>query len=171
MGQFIALLRGINVGGNNRLPMADLRRLCEDLGWGNVRTYIASGNVVFEADGGAEALASALHAALPFDAQVLVMGEDDFRTRMTHCPFPPNHGKLAHGFFCLDRPTLDADVIAQFRTTEVVIQEDHTVWLHTPDGFSKSKLAEVMDRVITETAFTARNLNTVHKLAEMLDKG
>lgn len=169
MQRYVALLRGINVGGNNRLPMADLKALCEYLGWQNVRTYVASGNVVFDADGGAEALAAALHAALPFDVQVLVLSGDDLRYRLGRCPFPASVGKFAHGFFCLDRPTLDSDVIAQFRKDEEVVHYDHTVWLHTPSGFSKSKLAEVMHRVITETSFTARNLNTVHRLVEMLD--
>ena len=169
MQNWVALLRGINVGGNNKLPMADLRAICESLGWQDVQSYIASGNVVFRSDHGAEALAAELHKALPFDVPVLVLSGDDLKHRLSHCPFARNGGKLVHGFFCMDRPTLDEDVIAHYATTEKVVQLDHTVWLNTPDGFSNSKLAEVFHRAVTGTTFTARNINTVAKLVEMLD--
>ena len=139
------------------------------LGWTNVRSYVASGNIVFEAAGGNEALADALHEALPFDVPVLVLDADDLKRRYAHCPVPRTAGKLAHGFFCMDRPDIDMDVLAQFRTTEELFLYDHTVWLHTPDGFAKSKVATALDRIITGTTFTGRNINTIGKLVEMLD--
>lgn len=169
MQKFVALLRGINVGGNNRLPMADLRGLCEGLGWQEVQTYIASGNVVFETEGGAEALAARLHGVLPFDVQVVVLPGSEFKARLSHCPFPRSAGKLVHGFFCLDQPDIDRDALAQYATTEVMVPKGHTVWLHAPDGFGTSKVAEMLHRIITGTQFTGRNLNTIHKLVEMLD--
>lgn len=168
--QHVALLRGINVGGGNKLPMADLRAVCADLGWTNIRTYIASGNVVFEADGGNEALATALHQALPLDVPVLVLGADELKNRLSHCPFPGESGNKVHGFFCLDAPEVDEDVIAQYAKTEKVVVQGHTVWLHAPDGFGRSKLGEMFHRVVTGTVYTARNLNTINKLAEMLDE-
>ena len=167
---WIALLRGINVGGGNKLPMADLRGICDGLGWTNVRTYIASGNVVFDANGAAEALASSLHQKLPFDVPVLVLSAHELANRLSHCPFPPNAGKTVHGFFCLDAPEVDEDVIAQYATTEKVVVQGHTVWMFAPDGFGRSKLGEMFHRVVTGTVYTARNLNTIKKLAEMLDE-
>lgn len=167
---WIALLRGINVGGGNKLPMADLRGICDSLGWQNIRTYIASGNVVFEANGAAEALASKLHQSLPFDVPVLVLSAHDLANRLSHCPFPPDAGKTVHGFFCLDAPEVDQDVIAQYATTEKVVVQGHTVWLHAPDGFGRSKLAENFHRAVTGTTYTARNLNTIHKLVEMSER-
>jgi len=164
---WIALLRGINVGGGNKLPMADLRAICEGIGWQNIRTYIASGNVVFEADGAAEALASKLHQNLPLDVPVLVLSAHDLANRLAHCPFPNGAGNTVHGFFCLDAPDVDEDVIAQFATTEKVIVQGHTVWLYAPDGFGRSKLAENFHRVVTSTTYTARNFNTIRKLVEM----
>ena len=167
MQTFVALLRGINVGGNNALPMDDLKSICAGLGWTDVRTYIASGNVVFQADGGAEALAASLHGALPFDVPVAVLPASEMKARLSHCPIVPNEGKLLHAFFCMDAPDVDQDVIALYRTDEEVVVKGHTVWLHTPSGFSTSKLAERFDRVITGTTYTARNVNTVRKLVEM----
>ncbi len=164
---WIALLRGINVGGSNRLPMADLRELCTGLGWQNVKTYIASGNVVFQADGAAEALASRLHQSLPFDVATLVLGAEDLANRVSHCPFPRTLGKLVHGFFCLDAPDVDQDALAHYTTTEQIAVHGHTVWFYAPDGFGRSKLAENFHRVVTGTTYTARNLNTIHKLVDM----
>ena len=164
---WIALLRGINVGGGNKLPMADLREICEGLGWAHVQTYIASGNVVFEAAGAPEALASSLHQKLPFDVPVVVLSAGDLANRLAHCPFPPDAGKAVHGFFCLDAPEVDEDVIAQYATTEKVVVQGHTVWLYAPDGFGRSKLAENFHRAVTGTTYTARNLNTIQKLVDM----
>lgn len=147
--------------------MEELREICERLGWSNVRTYIASGNVVFEADGAAEALASKLHQKLPFDVPVVVMSAHELANRLAHCPFPASAGKTVHGFFCLDAPEVDQDVIAHFATTEKVVVQGHTVWLHAPDGFGTSKLAENFHRAVTGTTYTARNLNTIHKLVDM----
>lgn len=167
MQTFIALLRGINVGGRNVLAMADLRALCTTFGWHDVHTYVNSGNVIFNAAGGAEALAVKLHAALPVDVPVLVLPLSELAARLTHCPIAPSAANLLHAYFCLDVPEVDQDVIALFAKDEEVIVKGHTVWLHTPSGFSKTKLAERFDRVITGTSYTARNLNTVRKLVAM----
>lgn len=167
MQTYVALLRGINVGGNNRLPMDDLTSICTDLGWQDVRTYIASGNVVFRTEGGDEALAAALHKALPFDVPVVVLRASELKARLSHCPIVPNEAKNLHAFFCLDAPDVDQDVIAHYRKDEKVVVKGHTVWLYTPSGFSNSTLAEHFNRVITGTAYTARNLNTVKTLVGM----
>jgi uncharacterized protein (DUF1697 family) len=169
MTTFVALLRGINVGGNNTLLMADLRAICRGLGWKDVRTYIASGNVVFNAHGGPEALAAQLHKALPLDVPVLVLFGSELRARLSHCPFPTDLGKAVYAFFCLDQPEIDEDAVAQFATTEKIRSKGHTVWLYAPDGIGQSKLVENLHRVITGTAFTGRNLNTITKLVQMLD--
>lgn len=170
MPRNIALLRGINVGGGNKLPMADLKVICTDLGWQNIQTYIASGNVVFNAEGTPEALADKLTKALPLDVPVLVLTAQDLADRLSKCPFNPEKGNLLHAFFCTAEPTLDQDLINQFKTTEELETIGKTLWLHTPDGFSKSKLAERMDRVLKGTTHTARNLNTVRKLVDMAAK-
>jgi len=124
---------------------------------------------LFSANGGDEALAGALHKALPFDVPVVVLRASELKARLSHCPIVPNEGKNLHVFFCLDAPDVDQDVIAHYRTDEEVVVKGHTVWLYTPGGFSNSKLAEHFNRAITGTTYTARNLNTVKKLVEMCE--
>ncbi|SEW13955.1 Uncharacterized conserved protein, DUF1697 family [Cognatiyoonia koreensis] len=167
MQTFVALLRGINVGGRNMLAMEDLRAICEKLGWQDVQTYVNSGNVVFRAEGGAEALAAKLHAALPIDVAVLVLRASELKARLSHCPIKPESGNLLHAYFCLDAPDVDQDVIAHYKRDEKVVIKGHTVWLYTPGGFSNSLLAEKFDKAITGTTYTARNLNTIRNLVDM----
>jgi len=167
MPKHIALLRGINVGGTNKLPMAELRAICADLGWQNTRTYIASGNVVFDAEGSPDALANQLAKALPIDVPVLVLTASDLADRLKSCPFVPETGNLLHAFFCTAQPSPNLDLIAKLRSSEELEVIGKTFWLHTPDGFSKSKLAERIDRVLQGATYTARNLNTVRKLVDM----
>ncbi len=164
----VALLRGVNVGGGNKLPMADLRAQAADLGWQDITTYIASGNLVFRASGTPDDLATALRAKLAVDVPVLVLTGDDLRAAVLGCPFPPDPGNLVHGFFCFDPPAMDEARAASLQApTEALAVMDRIVWLHAPEGIGRSKLVEKMDKVITGTTFTARNFNTIRKLAAL----
>src|SRR5688572_6245361 len=91
MASFIALLRGINVGGRARVPMAELRDLCAGLGWHDVRTYINSGNVAFEASGKGPmleaALKKALEGAFGFAPAVIVRSDAELKALMAANPF------------------------------------------------------------------------------------
>lgn len=175
MAQWVGLLRGINVGGGNKVPMAPLRQRCEELGWHDVQSYIASGNLVFDAEGDAVALSEALRRALvqhfAVDVPVMVLSAETFAARIASCPYPQAAGKAVHGFFCASQPVLDHEMItALIDDTEAITAIDRMVWMHTPDGFGRSALAGRIDRVIRETTFTARNLNTIGKLSQMLDR-
>ena len=169
MGRWVALLRGINVGGGNRLPMAELRACAGGLGWQDVATYIASGNMVFRAEGEAEALAADLRGALPLDVAVTVLSARNFVEISGGCPFVPEAGNLVHGMVFRDRPVLDAALAADLKTDEDWAIAGRCLWLHTPSGFSRSKVAEKIGRLTGGAEMTARNLNTFRKLAEMLD--
>ena len=172
MTQWVALLRGMNLGGN-RMPMADLRALCEGLGWCDVRSYIASGNLVFRATGTGAGLAQALRAAMRaagLDVPVLVLDAPAFRAMLAHCPFPGAAGTAVHGVICWQDPVIDrARLSALIADTETLTVQGRTVWLHTPGGFGTSALAGKLAQVVTGTETTARNLNTLRALAEMLD--
>lgn len=175
MIRWVALLRGVNVGGGNRVPMADLRSLCRSLGWQNVESYIASGNLVFDAAGPASELATDLRRGLQksfdVDVPILVLDQQDFQDRFSTCPFPPDAGKEVHGFFCQHPPQLDSEMAnVLIEDTEALDVADRMVWMHAPDGFARSALASKIDKVILGTDFTARNLNTIQRLAEMLDR-
>lgn len=175
MSRWVALLRGISVGGNNRLPMQGLRDICVAL-WpdSNPQTYIASGNLIFDAPDGASTLATDLGAAIKevhgLDVPVLVIAEEVFRTSVAGCPFANEEGKGVHGFYCFTGPTVDmAKRDALMVAGEGLVHDGTTIWLHTPQGVSKSKLAEKLGQVIGHVPTTARNFNTLRKLVEMLD--
>lgn len=174
MTQWIALLRGINVGGNKKVPMAELRALADRL-WpiGKSRTYIASGNLMFEAEGTAddlaEVLAAEIHDTFGFDVPVLVMKAKCFTQLVAACPYDADELKHVHGYFCFEPPQVDTDLLGSLQTeADDLTITDRVIWLHTRQGFSKSKLAEKMIRV-AGVSLTARNLNSCRKLVEMLD--
>ena len=167
----VALLRGINVGGGNRLPMADLRAIAADLGWDDARTYIASGNLVFRAPEGAHgpALAAAIEARLGLTIPVLVLEDGRFRAIAAACPFDPENGKDAHVYFTFAPPGIDTELYEDLKAeSETLTAGDGAVYLHAPDGIGRSKLVEKLHKVVTGTDLTGRNLNTVRKILDML---
>lgn len=167
--KWVALLRGVNVGGANRVPMEELRALAEGLGWKDVKSYIASGNLVFEANAGdlAEDLRAAMNAQLSVDVAVHVFPAHEILDAEDACPWDVK-GNQVHAFFCLDSPVLDETL----RTTliaedEELVVQGKRVWLYAPSGVARSKLMPKLERVLGVQA-TARNLNTVRKLAQMV---
>ncbi len=174
MGHWVALLRGINLGGHNMVPMAALRQLCTGLGWTDVRSYIASGNMVFAADGTADSLTTALRqnmvAQMGLDVPNLILCEAAMRAALAGCPFDPAAGKHVHGFFLWAEPTVDWAAYENLRASSETLQVlGRVAYLLAPEGIGRSKLVEKLDKVITRTDMTARNLNTLRKLVEMLD--
>jgi uncharacterized protein (DUF1697 family) len=172
MDRWVALLRGVNVGGANKVPMAALRALAEGLGWLGVQTYIASGNLVFSAEGDAEGLAAtlrdAMKAGMGVDVAVIVLAGDDLAARVAGCPFDPEEGKHVHGFLLFGEGRLDEGMLGSLKLpSEEVVLDGRTVWLLAPDGIGRSKLAEKFHKVVLGSDMTARNLNTLRKLAEM----
>lgn len=174
MTKWVAFLRGVNVGGHRKLPMADLRRICVGkTSDPTVRTYIASGNVVFQAEGAADALADMLAQAIKdefgFDVPTLVLSEAAMRAILASCPCPDAPGNFVHAYLCYKDPVVDqAGINALCTLTETVTVIGRTVWLHAPDGIGRSKLATKMEKLIGVEA-TARNLNTVRKMVALLD--
>ena len=172
MQKWVAFLRGINVGGHRKVPMAMLRQAVgDDLGASDVRSYIASGNLVFEAEGTSDSVSSALTALIKrhfgFDVPVIVFAEDEMRTILRTCPFPLDAGKAVHGFLCFGPPRIDDNQVATLKTPSEDLQVvGNTVWIHAPDGIGRSKLVEKLTFGV-ET--TARNLNTLTKMVAMLD--
>ena len=176
MDQWVALLRGINLGGHQMVPMAELRALCAGLGWSGVQSYIASGNLVFRANGEAEGLAlilrQAIAAQMGCDVPIIVLPGEAVRAALADCPFDPDAGKQVHGFVLWTDPVVDHAALERFRApTERLIVQGRVAWLYAPEGIGRSKLVEKFEKVVTGTQMTARNLNTWHKLVEMLDAG
>lgn len=173
MTKWVAFLRGINVGGHRKVPMADLRELFASITSDpNVRTYIASGNVLFKADGTADMLAAALRASIlktfGFGVPTLVLNADQLQAVLQGCPCPNEKGNLAHAYLCFGDPVVDRDAVERLRTpSETVTVSGRTIWLHAPGGIGRSKLAVKMEGLLGVEA-TARNLNTVRKMVEIM---
>ncbi|HEY1145691.1 MAG TPA: DUF1697 domain-containing protein [Allosphingosinicella sp.] len=177
MDRFVALLRGINVGGHNKVSMADLRAVGEGLGWSDVSTYIQSGNLIFGAAGKVDALESALEAALAerFGVAVAVIARTapQWAGHVASNPFPeaaeaePNRLML-----CLAKKTPRADCDAALqekaRDGEKVRLVGATLWIHYPARAGQSRLSpSLIDRLVGSPV-TARNVRTALKLEAML---
>jgi uncharacterized protein (DUF1697 family) len=176
MQTYIALLRGINVGGHHKLPMKALRGLLENLGLENVQTYIQSGNVVFQSqEADTEQLASRISAAIEkhhgFEPRILILTAAEMETAVRANPFPEGEAepKSLHLFFLVAPP--DNPDLARFdelkKDNERFELIDKVFYLHAPDGIGRSKLAEKVDRFLGVST-TARNWRTVSKIMEMV---
>ena len=175
MKTFVALFRGVNVGGNNRLPMKDLEALLEKNGCADVQTYIQSGNVVFRtalSDGVrlAQRLTAAVSGRHGFEPRVLVLTREELERAAAGNPFPEadENPTSVHLFFLAERPKkADLKSLEALKAkTERFALEDKILYLHTPDGFGSSKLAQRAERLLGVEA-TARNWRTVTTLLEM----
>ena len=173
----VALLRAVNVGGR-KLPMAELRALCAELGWEEVATYIQSGNVVFTAEGKPEAiertLEQAIEARFGLAVPVIVRTAAEWARYAAGNPFrqaakdEPNRLML---LLSKAPPAEGAEEVIQARAVagEKVERAGDALWFHYPAGAGTSKLTPTLiDRAIGSPG-TARNHNTVMKLKEMLE--
>ena len=171
-----AFLRGINVGGRNRLPMRDLVSAIESVGGTHVRTYLQSGNAVFDAPGEdtAERLEAAIEEAHGCRPRVLILGGARLRRAVEQNPFPEAEATPTslHLFFLFSEPSPTAiEALDEVRApSERVEARDGVVYLHAPDGIGRSKLAERIGRSLGVEA-TARNWRTVTRVAEMAGEG
>ncbi|UDF02493.1 DUF1697 domain-containing protein [Asticcacaulis sp. AND118] len=171
----IALLRGVNVGGHNKLPMKDWREGLAALGLDNVRTYIQSGNAVFEAGGDTENLGQKVSADIGarfgFTPECHILSLDQVRAMRAACPYEPE-GEDAHKqvhlmFITGPIKTYDPDGLSALATQgERFHMGEGVFYLYTPQGFGKSVLAEKLPRFL-KANMTARNLRTVDTLIEM----
>lgn len=172
----IALIRGVNVGGHNRLPMAELRALCRELGWVDVRTYIASGNVVFRAAGVPPALESNLERGLGrrfgLEVAVVVRTAETWHALVQTNPFPDaSCSEPSRVALVLSKQPPRPDAVAGLRERaadgERVERAGDALWVHFPGGAGRSRLSpSVMERWVG-SPITARNWRTVKKLAEL----
>lgn len=166
MTAFVALLRAVNVGGTGKLPMTDLAAICVAAGFAQVRTWIASGNVVFASDGGEAAVKARLEAALAAYAGrpvgVMVRTAAEMAAIRAANPFPDAAPARTVVLF-LDAPP-PADTIAQARhvARERIALGVREIYVDYADGIGTSKLA-----IPAARPGTGRNVNTVAKLAAM----
>lgn len=178
MSSAVAFLRGINVGGRAKVPMAELRSVASDLGLRDVRTYLQSGNVVFDAPtddiaGTGTRLEAAIEEAFDLEVRVVLRTVDELDSVATTNPFLTEDAdfKTLHVVFLDHAP--GADLVAELDPDRsppdefVVISRD--IFLRYPKGSGRSKLnLDYFERRLGVTG-TARNWNTVTKLLAMMD--
>jgi uncharacterized protein (DUF1697 family) len=170
----IALLRGINVGGHNKLPMAKLREIAADVGFVDVRTYIQSGNLVVSTDldpeSAREVLVEGIRSATGLAVPVIVRTAQQWTEVIAANPFAdaPDPGTKVHVIF-LSEPPSEAIVAfdASAFTPESSAIVGAEIYLHLPDGIGRSKLAVAVNRIPEIAAGTARNWNTVLRIAAL----
>lgn len=166
MTAFVALLRAVNVGGTGKLPMSELKAMCLACGFAGVQTYIASGNVVFTARRGEAAVQHALAAALQDYAGkpvgVLVRSAAEMTAVLTHNPFPDAMPNRTVAIFLDAAPPPGCLAQASHVNGEEMALGTREIYVHYGAGMADSKL-----KIPAATAGTARNMNTVAKLAQM----
>jgi uncharacterized protein (DUF1697 family) len=176
-GTYVALLRGVNVGGARRVAMADLRELVESLGHQRVRTYIQSGNVIFSTDGDGAGLAETALALgirgriadrLGLDVDVMVRSRRDLEAILVRVPFKDADPKRVVIAFLSEAPTEVAvraleSIGAAPESVRVI---DRVAYLNLPNGVGRSILAPQLERRL-EVRATARNLATARTLLAM----
>jgi len=166
MTSFVALLRAVNVGGTGKLPMSELMALCEAAGFARVRTWIASGNVVFESDRGETEVKASLEGALAGYAGkpvgVMVRTGREMAAVLAANPFPDRAPNRTVAIFLDTAPGADALAGVTGQDGEEIGLGGREIYVHYGAGMADSKL-----KIAAAKTGTARNINTVAKLAEM----
>ncbi len=173
MKTIIALFRSVNVGGNSKLPMKELVTVLEGLGLQEVKTYIQSGNAVFQS-GSTKQLAAEIGTAIRkshgFEPKVLLLDAAALERAIKANPYPEaeHEPRTLHLNFLASPPSKpDLAGLDRLKTESERYQlEGNVCYLHAPDGIGRSKLAAGMERLLG-VPMTSRNWNTVCKLREL----
>ena len=165
MTAYVALLRAVNVGGR-KLKMEDLKRVARGAGMASPKTYIASGNLLFTSNKGEAAVKKALEKALTEHmgepVEVMVRTTNELADTVKANPFAKEPANRVVAIFFDDAPSSEAIGEAKNVANERLARRKREIYVHYPDGQGRSKL-----RLGTKAAGTARNMNTVAKLAEL----
>ena len=176
--RFVILLRGINVGGHNRVPMAELRDALNGAGFEDVKTYIQSGNVVADCSGRDEPgvvadVEAVIAAQFGLTIPIVARAVDDWQPILDANPFPDgvDQPKLLHVSLCDVAPSAEALAAldhAAFAPDQLIADGRH-LYLWYPSGSARSKLTgALLERKLGVTT-TARNWSTMQKLADMIE--
>jgi uncharacterized protein (DUF1697 family) len=169
MAKYVALLRAVNVGGTGKLPMPELAAMCAAAGFTKVKTYIASGNVVFESAAKPARVKAELEARLLAYARkpvgVIVLTAAEMERILKANPFPEAAPNRTVAIFLDQPPPSDALAHAVGLKDEKMQLGQREIYVHYGDGMGISKL-----RIPAAKTGTARNMNTIAKLVEMAAK-
>src|ERR1700688_930353 len=165
MTKYVALLRAVNVGGTGKLPMTELKSMCDSSGFVNARTYIASGNVVFESKLSESAVKAKLEKCLAAYAgkpvEVLVRTGPEMAAILAKNPFKSRPPNQTVAIFLDERPPKDALKTITRQAEEEVALGTREIYVYYPDGMRDTKL-----KIPAAKRGTARNITTIAKLAD-----
>ena len=175
--KFIGLLRGINVSGRNKIPMADLCQLCAEIGYGDIQSYIQSGNLVFSTLAKPKVIESELERAIECRFQllipVIVRAAADWPAYVKGNPFPeasraePNLVMLALAKTS-PKPEAVSALCARGTSGERIVQVGDSLWIHFAGGVARSKISPALLDRLVGSKVTMRNWRTVLKLGGMV---
>ncbi len=176
MKTYIALFRGINVGGKNILPMKELKIIFESIGCINIRTYIQSGNVVFQTrtdkkEKLAVDISKKIFEMHSIEPEVVLLDSAEMHAAVKMNPFDTSNGKLIHFYFLKSIPeSPDLEQLSAVKSgSEEFKLVGNIFYLYAPDGIGRSKLAAKVEKCLGVPA-TARNLNTVAQLLAIVNE-
>jgi uncharacterized protein (DUF1697 family) len=166
---YIVLLRGVNVGGKNLLPMKELKAVLENFGFENVTTYIQSGNIILKSTNNPETDISALISSnFSFEPKILTLSKKVFDSAVLNNPYQGFEGKFVHFYFCKESPKVNFEKLKSVVSdTENYKLIGNVFYIHAPGGIARSKLIVNIEKCLGVAA-TGRNLNTVNKLTDIL---
>ena len=169
MNSYAALLRAVNVGGTGKLPMAELRSLCDGCGFLQVTTYIQSGNVVFRSkltqSRVKQTLEQALTRKMGSPAQVLIRTLEELQAVVKDNPFPGAAPSQVLVLFLEKAPASNSLDDTPVPGREQLVLRGREIFIHFPEGMGRSKLKPPFQKI-----GTGRNLNTTRKLVALLQK-
>ncbi|HBF20400.1 MAG: hypothetical protein CMI36_00615 [Owenweeksia sp.] len=181
MKTFVALLRGINVSGQKKVPMAQLRQQLQDLGLKGVQTYIQSGNIVFTHTASVEKLTNMIHTMIKekygFDVPVLILTESDLRRTVENNPYLPAHEdemQFLHVTYLEGKP--EAQKVESLRNVDmdsgkdVFSFKDQFIYLYCPGGYGKTKFNNNFFESKLKVKATTRNWKTTLQLWHMIQE-
>ena len=179
MNTYISLLRGINVSGQNKIKMAELKSLYESLSFENVTTYIQSGNVVFKSSNYVQAIKESIEAAIKehfnLEVPVMVITHHQLEKVANNLPFDgidiAQEGSKIIIFFLSNDVSIDQrETIEPYLTkSEQLVMGKGVLYLYCPEGSGKSKLTNKLIETKLKLTSTARNIKTVNKLLSLSD--
>ena len=166
MTTYVALLRAVNVGGTGKLPMDELKAMCDRAGFAKARTYIASGNAIFEAEASEAEVKATLGAALKAyagkEVGLLVRTAAEMAEVLKNNPFPDAEPSKVVAVFLDAPPKSEALAEISGARGEELALGNREIYVHYPDGMGRSKL-----KIPAAKDGTARNMNTVARLSEI----
>ncbi len=177
--KYVSMLRGINVSGQKKINMADLKSLYEDSGFKHAETYIQSGNVVFNLqekklkNNIEKIIETAIQTEYGFDVPVLIRTHDEISRVIQHCPFTSidleKEGSKILVTFLSSSPSVEAikNIQPYVAVSESLFVHGTEIYLHCPEGYGRSKLSNVFLEKKMDVVATTRNWKTVCKLHEL----